>query len=172
VVVLAGEDEKARDIIKRFTELSSIFPRGIDLVELEEMARETARELSKRIPRPREVVTKFFDKRDWYVRYSLDIIKTYNMGKLRELLVRSPSSNFEIRVFADGVEIINRSYSELEEISPTLSTIDAYQEEDSGLYILRIENISWITQFQLSLKANTPITFNQILAIWDEKITY
>jgi len=128
------------------------------------------------IPRPKvpelklpEIVTKTVDKKDWIVSHVFNIVKISNVGgRLRELVVRSPSKNFSVHVSADGVDKISRSYEDLETISPHVETIDAYEEAGDSVYVLRIGEIRWANDFAASLYVdNGPITFNAIFACYD-----
>jgi len=165
---LLKDEEVAKELFKRFQEIASIFPREVDLVELEEAAREAGREFAKRLPRPREFITRTFDKRNLPVRFSLDVIKTNVMGKLREFVLLSPSTKFSILVIADGVTKLSRTYDQLAEISPHSAFIDAYPS--NGGYGVRLGEMSWISDFLLSIYVEEPITFSHIFCIWDEKV--
>lgn len=166
---LSSRRERAEEIFRRFEDLASIFPREMDLVELEEAAREAGRELAKRIPMPKELVTRIVDKKDRPVKRTFDIIKTNLPGKLSELTIRSPSQQFSLLMMSDGVKRLNRSYSQLAQLSPYSTTIDAYEED--GTFIVRIGEMHWLDNFLATLYVDgEPITFGNIWAKWEEKI--
>ena len=146
---LSYRRERAEEIFRRFEELTSIFPREVDLVELEEAAREAGRELAKRVPKPKELVTRIVDKKDYPVKYTFDIIKTNLPGKLSELSIVSPSQMFSLLIVSDGVKKLSRSYSELAELSPYSRTVDAYEED--GTFLVRIGEMDWLQNFLATL---------------------
>jgi hypothetical protein len=164
-------EERFKKIIEEFEIVSALFPKEVDLVEIEEAAREIGEEISRRVKIPKilEAVTRTIDRANEPVTHTFDIIKSDTRGRLREATVRSPSSNFSVLMLSDGVTRLSRSYSELANISQYLESIDAYQAED-GTYVLRIGEINWTSSFLLTIYVKEKIVFNNIFAVYDEYI--
>jgi len=156
----------AERIIKRFEDIASIFGRELDLVDLEEFAHRIGDRIARRIPLER-LVTRTIDRDNVLIRGSEDLIDSRVRGRLRELVLKSPSTDFRVTIMRDGRRILDRSFTELMEISPYSDTIDAFQEPESGVYILKLSNISWLSDFLLTITA-TEVTFNKVFIIWNE----
>ncbi|MEQ9716496.1 MAG: hypothetical protein ABGF52_13345 [Candidatus Asgardarchaeum sp.] len=93
-------------------------------------------------------------------------------GILQEALISSPNSNFGVLLNVDGIEILNKSYTELEQISSLLSSITALPERDengdlTGNYIICLKNISFQNSVVISVKNNSgsPVTFNNLFTL-------
>jgi len=160
---------KKEEILRRFEELRELFPAEPDLVMVEEFAEEIARRTKP--PKLREVVTRTLDRKDEPVTHVFDVVKARVGGRLRELVVRSPSKNFSILILADGVTKLSRSYEELEAISPHLEMIDAYEEAENGVYVLCIREMHWTSNFLASILVDEKITFTHLFCLWDEYIS-
>lgn len=158
--------EIAKRIIEKFEKLSSLFGRDLDLVLVEEFAREVGEKIARRVPLER-LVTRTIDRDNVLIRGSEDLIDSRVRGRLRELVLKSPSTDFRVTIMRDGRRILERSFTELMEISPYSDTIDAFQEPESGIYILKLSNISWLSDFLLTITA-TEVTFNKVFIIWNE----
>ena len=145
---------------------------GLALVLAEEYAREAGRQLAKEIPRPREAVTRTVDKRDYPVQRTFSIIDASVPGKLNEMTIVSPSELFSILILSDGVQKLSRSYSELLQLSPHSSFIDAFEDAANGVYILHVKEMYWLSDFAVMLYVDSPtaITFKNIWVVWEEKI--
>lgn len=136
---------------------------------VEEFAREAGAELAKKIPKPREAVTKFLDRVNEPVRYRYDLVKTDLPGRLKEITIRSPSTSFSLLIMVDGVKKIERSYTEMAAMSAYSDTIDAFEEVDGGVYIIHIKDINWTTTIEATLHVDDgPITFQNLWAVWNE----
>jgi len=64
-------------------------------------------------------------------------------GILREIIIRSPSTDFRVAVLIDGEETLNASYSELSVIGQNSNSITAVEELDydgnpTGYYVVSI----------------------------------
>lgn len=153
--------------------LQERFSPGISLLLMEEFARETGDEIAKRIPRLKERVTKTLDRADEPIRYKLDLIKAETGGSLRELTVKSPSPDFSLLVMTDGVRRIDRTYTELAELSPQSDLIDAFEVAGDGVYALSIKDIMWVQSGLVTLyvDSGSMITFQKIWVVWEELIT-
>jgi hypothetical protein len=153
------------------------FTPGLSLLLMEEYAREMGRQMAREAPRPevirpREIVTRTVDKRNYAIRHTFTIIDASVPGKLDELTIVSPSTNFSILIMTDGVQRLSRSYSELLELSPHSMLIDAFEDADNGVYVLHIKEVYWLDEFSVRLYVDsaTAITFKQIWASWQEKV--
>lgn len=161
------DEEEAKKLFKCFEEIASIFPREIDLVEIEEVAREVGRELAKRIgrielPKPK---TEIIDKKNFTVRGNFELLNVNLRGELKELFIKSPSPNFSILFMRDNSRIIDKKFTELQEVTQELEFIAAF--DDNGSYVLNIKDIKWISQCMILLTAHEQITFQNIFARYD-----
>jgi len=156
----------ARRIIERFEEIASLFGWELDLVFLEEFAERVGRRIAERIPLER-LVTKTIDRDDVLIRVAEDLIDSRVRGRLEELVLKTPSTDFRVTMMRNGVSILDRTYTELLEISPYSNVVDAFQEAETKLNILKISNISWLSDFLLTI--TTPeVKFNKIFIVWQE----
>lgn len=162
-------EETRREIFKRFEEIASLFGREIDLVEVEEFARELGEAIARRVPGPERLVTRTIDRDNVLIRGSEDLIDSRVRGRLRELVLKSSSPDFRITIMRDGRRLLDRTFSELMEISQYSETIDAFQEAEGGSYVLKLSNISWLNDFLLTISA-TETTFDKIFTVWEERI--
>ena len=117
---------------------------------------------------PEAPSTKIIDRRNRHVRAYEKIIESNKKGKMREFLVKSPSQNFRVYLEIDGVKRLDRSFQELQNISTYINFIDAFQDETTGEYILRIGETSWSKNANLFISVTEPLTFNQIFCVYEE----
>lgn len=168
--------------IKRFKQLEKVFSPEPDLVAVEELAdllksRPVRSRLQERLqPEPEAPLptlaplpavlpsTKIVDKRRFPIPKSFTVIETDRPGYMSEVSIRSPSNNLSILVRGDGENKITRTYSQMEAISPQSHLIDAFQEDGTDLYCVRIGRLDWRSSFLFILYANTPIIFENVLA--------
>jgi len=116
----------------------------------------------------KESKTKIVDKKDYEVERIYDIIDTQKPGKLREAMIKSSSSDFSITISLDGVVIMDRSFSDLKDISEYSESIDAFQS--GSYYIVSLRNLSWRDSFRLRISTSGVLTFPWIFAVWDEEV--
>ena len=165
-----SEEERGEKIIDRFEQIASLFGREVDLVMVEEFANEIGRQMAKRVPKLPEVVTKRIDRDNVLIRNYAELVDSRTRGRLREFIIKSPSMNFRVTVMRDGTKFIDRTYSELADISPHSEVIDAYDEAGTGIYVVSIKNISWLRDFTISIRTSEDISFNRVSSVWDEYI--
>lgn len=163
------------EILSKYEELRRFFPD--DLVMVEEVAEEIARRMPK-VPKPREVVPRTVDHKNQLVKNAADLVNTNVGGKLKELVIRSPSQNFGIYILADGITQLSKTYTELTALSPHSDLIDAYPEtnnygELTGNYVVKIGELYWTSDCLISIRidGDDPITFNNLWVSWDSYIT-
>lgn len=114
------------------------------------------------IPQPS---TRVIDLRDMLVSSDLTLLDVSVGGRLHELVLCSNSSNYSIRIMTDGIVRLDRSFRELQSISPYLESIDAL--EDNGRFILYIKDYSWLNSAHAILKIREPITFPYVFIKYD-----
>ncbi|GAG59178.1 unnamed protein product, partial [marine sediment metagenome] len=100
------------------------------------------------VPEFKEVFSRALDRRNESVPHRFDMIKVEGAGRLEELMVRSPSTDFSFLLEVDGKTLINRSYADLAALSQNSQVIDAFAELDedgnlTGFYVLHIGEIRW-----------------------------
>jgi len=138
-----------------------------------------AREIARRVGRPQPVVvrdkvvvprerrsTRAKKRSGISVRRRLELLDVEGAGELRELYVSADSSSFSIHARVDGVEILDASFDELEDLSPHLDFLQAF--EDDGTYVARLQGLRWRDGFKAILWASSPLTVEELYAVWDE----
>ena len=148
----------------------------------EQLAQHLAKPIEIKVEPKVELVpfgTKTLDKRNYTVTnyYHLTppenqstLYLSENEGRLKEITIRSPSTNFRIKLFVDDVEKLNQTYTDLTALSPHTEILDAYQETEGGNYVLHIKDVIWTEKIQVILYAEgAPINFQHIWAVWEEK---
>jgi len=124
---------------------------GLDLLDMairlaiaEEVARQVSSEVAKGIkvtvtatPAP-PAVTKVIHLRD--VRLPATLVDEKGQGHMSELVIRSGTNGYALRVIVDGIQLYHEHYSWFESISQVVKEIAAFQEED-GTYILHLADI-------------------------------
>ncbi|MEM1681063.1 MAG: hypothetical protein QXZ56_07645 [Sulfolobales archaeon] len=119
------------------------------------------------IPQP---ATRVVDLKEMLVSKDLTLLDVTYGGKLHELVLCSNSKNYSIRFVTDGMVRIDRSFSELQSISPYLDTISAF--EDNGKFVLHVKDYSWVSSAYVAVIAREPITFSQIFVKYDVFLKY
>ncbi|MEM4975855.1 MAG: hypothetical protein QXT64_00850 [Desulfurococcaceae archaeon] len=114
------------------------------------------------MPQP---ATRVLDLKDMLVSRDLTILDVAYGGRLHELVLCSNSGNYSIRFVTDGVARIDRSFQDLQSISPYLDTISAF--EDNGKFVLHIKDYSWVSSAYAAVFVGEPVTFHQIFAKYD-----
>ncbi|MEM2365709.1 MAG: hypothetical protein QXL06_02070 [Nitrososphaerota archaeon] len=145
---------------------------GIMVFIAEEVARETAREITKNVKKEKVIktTTRSIDFKNEVVNKAFDVIKSELSGRLIELSIRSPSPNFYIMAFSDGKTLIDRSYNELLSLSSSSEIIDAYREAESGVYVFHLKDIKWSNNFIVRIYPSEAITMHNIFAVWEEYV--
>lgn len=181
--------------LRRYEELRRLFPAEPDLAMIEELAEEIARRLPTPWPReivrpireiireipgaPPEIVTppalevrqRVFDRDDLAVTHAYSVIETAAGGRLDELTIMSPSTNFSVLILADGVRKLSKTYTELTVIASHLEMIDAFEDAENGVYVVHIKNLRWVSDCLVSVRVTAKIIFNNIFCVYDEYLT-
>ena len=165
-----SEEERGEKIIDRFEQIASLFGREVDLVMVEEFASEIGRQMARKIPKLPEIVTRRIDRDNVLIKNYAELINSRTRGRLREFVIKSPSTNFRITVMRDGTNFIDRTYTELVNISPQSETIDAYEEAGDGVYVVVVKNINWLRDFTISIRTTEDVTFTRVFSVWDEYV--
>ncbi|GAH79148.1 unnamed protein product [marine sediment metagenome] len=124
------------------------------------------------VPTPREMFSRTLDRRNESVPHRFDLINVEGAGELKEITVSSPSTDFSLLLEVDEKTLIERSYSDLAELSPHSQIVDAFTDAESGLYILHIKEVKWLTKAlaTIYITGDTPITFDTLWAAWEEVV--
>jgi hypothetical protein len=119
------------------------------------MAEETARQVAKEVTKGIHVtvtatsapptITKVIHLEG--VRVPATLVDEQGQGRMSELVIRSRTNAYVLRVIVDGVQLYQERYSWFESISQVVKEVAAFQEED-GTYILHLADI----HFSKSLK--------------------
>ncbi|MFB0543811.1 MAG: hypothetical protein ACETVR_03420 [Candidatus Bathyarchaeia archaeon] len=125
------------------------------------------------VPTPRDIVSRTLDRRDTAVPFKFDLIKVEGTGRLGEITVKSPSTDFNLLLEVDEKTLIDRSYSELAEISPHSQIVDAYEDAENGIYVVHVGEMRWVRSALASVyivRGGAAITFDTLWAVWEEYI--
>ncbi|MEM0261747.1 MAG: hypothetical protein QW803_12215 [Candidatus Methanomethylicia archaeon] len=117
------------------------------------------------IPQP---VTRIVDLKEMLISRDLTLLDIMYGGKLHELILCSNNKNYSVKFITDKVVRIDKSFTELQLISPYIDTISAFEE--NGKFILHIKDFSWANSAHVSIIVKEPITFYQIFIKYDEFI--
>lgn len=175
---MSDASKRFEEAQKRFQDARNFFSSD-DLVMVEEAAAEVARRMPKPKLHEREVVTRTLDRQSEAVAYTYDLVSSKTMGHLRELSIRSPSTNFSLLIVTDGVNRLSRTYTELTTLATISELVDAFPELDdngaaTGNYVVRIEELRWTTDCLISIHIEQPsqsITFLNLFAVFNEYLS-
>jgi hypothetical protein len=93
------------------------------------------------------------------------ILSITGRGKLRELVIISPSNNFSICFSIDGETQKYYTFDELESIATYIDTFVAI--ESNGSYIFHISDCSFQSSIRFWISTGEKIKFNRIMIIYD-----
>jgi hypothetical protein len=117
---------------------------AVRLAIAEEAARQVAGEVAKGLrvtvtatPVP-PTVTKVIHLRD--VKLPATLVDEQGQGHMSELVIRSGTNEYVLKVIVDGIPLYHEHYSWFESMSQVVKEIAAFQEED-GTYILHLADI-------------------------------
>jgi len=169
-----------REDIKKLRELAERFklPLPLSIVLAEEFAREVGEQVKEAISKVKVRVptwtTKRIKKLNQLVSGSFTILKErftnpLSEGRINQILIKSPSKNFELNVFIDGFPVVNESFEALEEKSADYDYITAV-EEDSGVYHLSVGELRFNISAHVFIQTYEPITFREIFALYHIKV--
>ena len=139
------------------------------IVVAEEVARELADAFAARLPRPTRAATKVFKRRDVEVAHALEVLNVRRPGRLRELLVVSPTPKFGVTLLADGFARLDAGYEELAEVGRLLEGVAAFQDVE-GRYVLHVKNVGWLREALCAVTVAERIKLHNVFAMWDEFI--
>ena len=115
--------------------------------------------------------TKTIDKKDFPVRRMRKLMDISVPGKMREFTIRSPSDDFTIKIEVDGRTLIERTFTQLSQITDYSEMIDVFEDEEDGYFVVNLTGISFSSSFELWLiSLSGAITFNNIFGVWDEYV--
>ncbi|GAI34562.1 unnamed protein product, partial [marine sediment metagenome] len=91
----------------------------------------------------------------------LRFINITGTGTVYQLLIESPSTDFEVYIVIDDSIIFDKSYTWFSDYTEELQTVSAYLR--AGKYYLSIRELPFQERLNVNIKVNTSITFDQIL---------
>ncbi|RLB80320.1 MAG: hypothetical protein DRH17_12200, partial [Deltaproteobacteria bacterium] len=112
------------------------------------------------MPRPTHVV----DLRNTAINGTKTVLFEKGRGKIKELLIRSDSSNFFVDLEKDKEKIIYGTYNYYADISPHLQEIDAF--EYNNIYTFKANDIEFSTEVVLKITASN-VTFRNIFVKYE-----
>ena len=76
----------------------------------------------------------------------LTVLETEEAGEVDEFFIRSPDTNFKVKITVDGVDVLEKTYDELREVEQNSRYISAFAELDengdpTGYFIASVRNI-------------------------------
>jgi hypothetical protein len=128
---------------------------ALTIVAAEENARLTAESIAEKIqvkvtPTP-PLTSKVVRKVN--VKIPDTLIDEVGSGCLKELLIKSTSKDYILRVYADGSELYNNSFSWFQDISQETEEIDAFEEDST--YILRLSDVNFAKNIKVIAEPST-----------------
>ena len=109
-------------------------------------------------PIPTEVI----DLRNVPINGFFTVLAENGYGILKEFMLKTVNSNYEVRLYRDEKRIIRGSYTHYAEISEQVEEVDAFA--DNGDYILKLNDIEFAESIRIELETFEPITFTAIFA--------
>ena len=149
------------EYIKRLSERLPLKPIPWALV----LAEEIANQLKEQIKFPRPVTTRPIRYRNLHIEGEFEFFKHEGSGEIRELVIVSPSPNFELVVFIDGLPVVNGKYSELEEESQDYSFLTAIQRNSD--YHVSVSGLNFEISARAIIHVFEPITFKKVNVLCD-----
>jgi len=137
-----------------------------------EIVEETLTSMSGRIEEKIEELANRFDVKTEILDLTTSIknrfhnfLRLRGRGVIHEILLISDKPDYRIRIVADERELINKTFSELQEISIYSNTIDAF--EDSGKYIFQTTNIRFLRNFEFGVITYDEVNFHKVYSLYD-----
>jgi hypothetical protein len=127
---------------------------ALAIAAAEENARLTAERLASKIQvevKAPSTTTRVVKRVD--VKLPETLVDELGCGCLEELVVKSLSKEYVLRVYVDDVELYNNSFSWFQEISQEAEEIEAFEED--GVYVLRLSNIKFARRLRVAAEPST-----------------
>jgi hypothetical protein len=97
-----------------------------------------------------------------------ELLSLSGRGRIRELLLVSTSPDFNLYVELDGLELVNHSFRELEEVSEVLEEVDAF--ERNGYYVVRLRGLGFRDKCLVVVKPHGRLVLKHAFALYDTAI--
>ncbi len=131
----------------------------LDLIISEELLRDRDLKVKEKLR------TEILDLSSVIVNKSRKFLNLRGRGTLREIMLISDSPDFRVVIGVDGRECINKTFSELQEVSTYLNSIDAF--EDDGKYVFHVSGISFRKSLSFEVYTIQSIRFEKVYAVFD-----
>jgi len=76
------------------------------------------------------------------------ILEEKGAGHLKELVIKNTDENYRLRIYVDGTQLYDGSYSWFKNLSQITEEIAAFQDEN-GDHILHITDIKWTKNIKI-----------------------
>jgi hypothetical protein len=143
-------------------EILNKFPLPIALIIAEEIksAVEDRLEGLKAAEATRSVIV-----RDQAIDGVYTLLSLAGKGRVREAVLILDKPDADIYVEADGRALINHSFAELQEVSDVMEDVDAFDK--NGYYVIRLTNISFLSNCYIHVRPRKPLTIKQGLVLYN-----
>jgi len=131
---------------------------------IQEMKNRVIEELAD-LMRPIGYVTRKIDKRNHMIRGTEVIFDRTGRGLLREVSIKSPTTEFSLYVNIDGIRIVDDTYTNLAEIAPDLEFLSAVPSD--SYYTIAVVNLAFQYSAKVMVGVPSPVTFNRIFVLYD-----
>jgi hypothetical protein len=81
------------------------------------------------------------------------LIDEVGSGCLKELVIKSSSKDYILRVYVGGSELYHNNYTWFQDMSQKVEEIDAFEE--NGTYILRLSDINFAKNLKIIAEPST-----------------
>jgi len=142
-------------------ELIKSLPIPLALILAEELKDEVREALGK----AGRLVTRTVAMRDVVLEGVLDLLKVSGKGMVREAVIVSDTTSYDVYVEVDGRSVLNHSFDELVLLSDVLEYVDALSRD--GSYLLRLSELSFLSGCVVRVKPRGNVRLNQVLIIYD-----
>lgn len=114
---------------------------------------------------PPKLTTRAVDLREVLADRELDLLDLRTGGRLHEAVLTSSSPNYTVKLVADGLTRLRRSFREIQSLSPYLETVSAF--ENNGVFVLHLKDYSWVNSLHFSVVPHEPVLFHAVFVKYD-----
>ncbi|MEM4429647.1 MAG: hypothetical protein QXM08_00605 [Thermofilaceae archaeon] len=114
---------------------------------------------------PPKPVTRVVDLREVLAERELDLLDLRTGGRMHEAVLTSSSPNYSVKLVADGLTRLRRSFREVQSLSPYLETVSAF--ENNGVFVLHLKDYSWVSSLHFSVVPHEPLVFHAVFIKYD-----
>jgi len=129
------------------------------------LAEELKDELREALGKAGRLVTRTVVMRDVVLEGVSDLLKVSGKGRVREAVIVSDTTSYDVYVEVDGRSVLNHSFDDLALLSDVLEFVDALSR--NGSYLLRLSELSFLSGCVVRVKPRGSVRLSQVLITYD-----